>query len=183
MTNMERQPDKTFFRKTDDDILDMFLAGSGKHDDDTWKLVLSEMKTRGLISRYKQTSLKMRGFETEATGPHRSSTIKAQYDAGTISEKTLLLVDDLLGAGKPGWLALKDVFELRRWLPRRVPIEIMDYETGKKVSKSRLEPRPIPGLADMALEYPKVNFNERPARRETPSSQLARRPSVKQSTT
>lgn len=159
---MSSQPDKTFSRKTDDDILDLYLAGEAGHDEEKWKLILGEVKSRGLVSRYKQTSVKMRGFETEATGPHRSSWIKAQYDAGRINEKALLLVDDLLGEGKPAWLALKEVFELRRWLPRTIILETMNYEIGKKVSQPRLEPRPIPGLAEMELEYPKIMTNPKP---------------------
>lgn len=180
---MSNNIDKMFFRTSDDEILEMFLAGPEKHDEDKWKAILAETKGRGLVSRYKQTTVMMRGVESEASGPHRSSWLKAQYDAGKINEKTLLLVDDLLGEGKAGWLALKDVFELRRWLPRRITLETMDYETGKKVSQSRLEPRPIPGLSDMRLEYPKVTFNERPGRQELRPAQPTRRPAIKQSTT
>ena len=157
---MSSQPDKTFFRKTDDDVLELFLAGSAAHDEDKWKRIVAEVTSRGLVSRYKQTSVKMRGFETEVSGPHRSSWLKAQYDAGKINEKTLLLVDDLLGEGKAGWLALKEVFELRRWLPRMITIETLNYSTGKKDSQRRLEPRPIPGLAEMGLEYPIINPRE-----------------------
>jgi len=167
---MSSQPDKTFFRKTDDDVLELFLAGSAAHDEDKWKLIVAEVTSRGLVSRYKQTSVKMRGFETEVSGPHRSSWIKAQYDAGKINEKTLLLVDDLLGEGKPAWLALKEVFELHRWLPRTITIETLNYSTGKKDSQRRLEPRPIPGLAEMGLEYPKISPSNKSATREVTTS-------------
>ncbi len=141
---------------SDDELLDIYLKKSSTQRDNQSRGLFAELKSRGLVSRYNQVSVMIREFETEVSGPHRSSWLKLNYDSGTINEKTLVLVDDLLGEGKPGWLLLREVFELRLWLPRNISVTMRDFKSGKRVSSNRLEPRPIAGLADMGLIYPTI---------------------------